>query len=430
MRTLIANTYAGSLLLGAQQIKGANIIGSYEDCGFGSWITKANSERWTEILANPPHDFFIDDIKDWPDQDLTDCLMLAHPPCAAFSNQNRSAAKRGTNTDAFRCTEKVLRYAMTNGAAGIAVESVMGALTGAWEIYERMAASGGYHVYRVLQNALLFGVPQFRERCWHVLIRQDLATKFGTDMTWTLAPRFIPIGATIEHLLPGTPIDEAKRLQRYINLLTTGPCVCGEVHGFDEAAIREAALSHIPGHKRSGFGQRLAPFFPEQDPGSLCRKHVSKFSSGQPSILAEGGWAPVLLGTSFWIYKGEPIPVEAYKAIMGFPVDYVMPEEHNYGVRTMLSKGVCPPVATWILDNMRQHLGLPRGSALTSREGYVKVCAPGRVVSFRPGKNTLLEKLEVMSKYGMPEDDELVELRDEEDMFVDEGETDGNEATL
>lgn len=424
MNTLIINTYAGSLLLGANQIKGANIIGSYEDSGFGSWITKANRKRWTEATCDEP--FFIDEYAKWPDKDLTECLILAHPPCAAFSNQNRSSVKRGVNTDAFECTRKVLKYAMTNNAAGIAIESVMGALTGAWDVYEEMAERGGYYIYRILQNALLFGVPQFRERCWHVLIRKDLGVN-KPDMTWTLAPKFIPIGATIEHLLPGTPIDQPKRLQRYLNLLLEGPCVCGARHGFDEAKIRETALCHIPGHKRAGFGQRLAPFFPEQDPGSICRQHVSKFSSGQPSILAEGGWAPVLLGTSFWIYKGEPIPVEAYKAIMGFPVDYIMPEEHNYGVRTMLSKGVCPPVATWILDNMRQHLGLPKGSLLTSVEGYVKVCQPGRVVSFRPGKNTLLDKLEVMSKYGMPEDDELVELRDEEDMFVDEGEEDNGQ---
>lgn len=418
MRTLIVNTYAGSLLLGAQQIKGSNIIGSYEDCGFGSWITKANQERWTERIDNGLP-FFFDEYKKWPDQDLTDTLMLAHPPCAAFSNQNRSAAKRGTDTDAFECTRKVMKYGMTNNVAGMAIESVMGALTGAWDVYEQMAERGGYHVYRILQNALLFGVPQFRERCWHILIRKDHPL---TDMRWTLAPKFIPIGATINHLLPGTSIDEPKRLQRYINLLTQGPCVCGEKHGFNEDQIREVALSHLEGHKRSGFGSRLAPFFPEISPMDICRRHVSKFSSGQPSILAEGGWAPVLLGTSFWIYKGEPIPVEAYKAIMGFPVDYAMAEEHNYGVRTMLSKGVCPPVATWILDNMRQHFGMAQGSPLTSDSGYVKVCSPGRVVSFRPGKTTLLDKLEVMSKYGMPEDDELVELRDEEDMFVDEGE--------
>src|SRR5262245_39403415 len=133
MRTLIVNTYAGSLLLGADRIPGARIIGSYEDSGFGSWCTKTNQNLFTQL---EPEFRFIDDYAAWPDQDLSDVNLIAHPPCAAFSNQNRSKTKRGVNTDAFACTEKVLRYGMTNNAASISIESVMGALKGAWEVYD------------------------------------------------------------------------------------------------------------------------------------------------------------------------------------------------------------------------------------------------------------------------------------------------------
>ena len=49
MKTLIVNTYAGSLLLGADAIPGANIIGSYEDSGFGSANTKANVARFQNL---------------------------------------------------------------------------------------------------------------------------------------------------------------------------------------------------------------------------------------------------------------------------------------------------------------------------------------------------------------------------------------------
>ena len=48
MNTLIINTYGGSLLLGANAVPGANIIGSFEDCGFGVAITKVNRVRFTE----------------------------------------------------------------------------------------------------------------------------------------------------------------------------------------------------------------------------------------------------------------------------------------------------------------------------------------------------------------------------------------------
>ena len=409
MRTLIINTYAGSLLLGANAIPDARIIGSYEDSGFGAKVTRANRDKFKAL---EPDFEFVDFIKQWPDQDLTDVHILAHPPCAAFSNQNRSAAKRGTETEAFECTRKVLKYGMSNNAASISVESVMGALTGAWDVYDHMAEAGGYHVYRILQNAILFGVPQYRERCWHVLVRKGTTPE---TMIWRLQPKMTTIGATVDSLLPGTPFeDEAERLEKYVRKLGVG-CICGADHGISREDVHAVALSHLMGHKRLGFGVRLAPFFPGVDPKSICRSHVSRFTSGQPSVLAESSWAPVLLGTSFWIYRGRPLPQEAYKAIMGFPTDYVFPPDTHYGVRTFLSKGVCPPVATWILDNVRMHFGEASASPFTAAGGYAKTVQPGHIASFRPGRNVLLDKLEIMDQYGMPEDDELIDLRDEEE---------------
>jgi hypothetical protein len=421
MNTLIINTYAGSLLIGANAIKGADVIGSFEDCGFGSKITKANRARFPELAD----DFqFVDHIKDWPDLDLTNTLVLAHPPCAAFSQQNTSAAKRGVNTDAFGCTRKVLRYAMMNGAAAIAVESVMGALAGAWDVHDHMAEMGGYHIYRILKNSILFGVPQFRERFWCVFVRKDIAP---AEMTWRLSPKFVTAGAVLEPTLPGTPVDGKgldRTINKFVEQLTTGPCRCGErlspphdvVHGFDEAEVRAVGLAHVTGHKRSGFSKLITPrFFPNEDHKVICRIHVSPFTSAQPSILAEGGFAPVLLGSSLWVYRGRPLPEEGYKAIMGFPVDYIFPEDRGHGMRTFLSKGVCPPVATWVLDNLRMHVGLPSGSPFTGDGAYVKTIAPGRIASFRPSKKAILDRYEQMWKLGSPEDDEVVPLRDEED---------------
>lgn len=411
MQTLIINTYAGSLLLGADAIPGANIIGSYEDCGFGSANTKANRDRFQNLS---PHFKFIDHIKQWPDQDLTDTVVLAHPPCAAFSQQNTSKAKRGVNTDAFQCTAKVLRYAFSNGAAAVAVESVMGALGGAWDVHEHMAAASGYHVYRVLENSLLFGVPQFRERFWAVFVRMGRASE---EMTWKLAPRVVTVGATLDAIATHTPIDGlAKSVEKFVGRLSyKGPCICGVDHQFDPVEVRAVGLAHQTGYKRTGFSALIQPrFFPEEDYKAVCRTHVSPFTSGQPSVLAEGGYTPVLLGSSLWVYRQQPVSHEGYRAIMGFPTDYIMPLDKHYGVRTFLSKGVCPPRATWVLDNLRQHLGLPAGSPLTRDGGYVKVCTPGHIVSFRPGRNEILHRLNTMHELGSPEDDELLTLRDEE----------------
>lgn len=411
MKTLIINTYAGSLLLGANAICGAQIIGSYEDSGFGVANTKANVNRFTELT---PRFEFIDCRKDWPDQDLTDTVILAHPPCAAFSQQNTSKTKRGVNTDAFECTRSVLKYGMTNGAAAMAIESVPGALAGAWDVYEHMAQAGGYFVYRILKNSLLFGVPQFRERFWAVLVRKDLAQP---SMRWTLAPKFTTVAATLDPLHPGTPVDGlSKSVDKFVRQLTTGPCHCGAVHGFDEVDVRATGLANIGGFYRKGFSKLVQPqFFPGMDPKEVCRKHVSPFTSAQPSVLGPGGYAPVLLGSSLWIYRRQPVSQEGYKAIMGFPPDYVMPHDSHYGVRTFLSKGVCPPVATWVLDNILNHLGAEHvRSAFTATAGYAKICEPGHIVSFRPSRKAILDRLDAMHRAGIHNDDELIPLRDEE----------------
>lgn len=412
MRTLTINTYAGSLLLGANAVPNAQIIGSFEDSGFGASVTKANREKFTQTTD----DFqFVDAIRDWPELDLSDTVVLAHPPCAAFSQQNTSKAKRGTETDAFDCTRKVLAYAMGNNAAGIAVESVMGALAGAWDVHSTYAESGGYYLYRVLKNSLLFGVPQFRERFWAVFIRKDLAEP---TMTWRLQPRIRTIGATLDPVMPGTQIPGLqKSVDKFIAHLTTESCRCGVTHGFDDAEVRAVGLANIEGIIRQGFSRLITPkFFPGVDPKLVCRTHVSPFTSGQPSVLAPGGYAPVLLGSSLWIYRGAPVPAEGYKAIMGFPTDYVFPDNKHYGPRTFLSKGVCPPVATWILENLRAHLGHPSERPhFACAGGYEKTVENGRIVSFRPSRIDIMERLTLMRELGSPEDDELIDLRNEEE---------------
>lgn len=420
MNTLVINTYAGSLLLGARKVKDSQLIGSFEDSGFGAKITRANEPLWPWIQ-------FVDSIKNWPqDLDLTDTVVLAHPPCAAFSQQNTSKAKRGTETDAFECTRKVLKYAMNANAAAIAVESVMGALGGAWDVHEHMAEAGGYHVYRVLKNSILFGVPQFRERFWCLFVRKGTAP---SELRLRLSPRFVTLKTVLDDVTPGSvvPGDPNKTVSKFVRQLTSGPCRCGEklspprevIHGFDEAEVRAVGLDARDVElrvKRMGFAKLITPaFFPGEDSKHVIKAHVSPFTSAQPSVLAPGGYAPVLLGSSLWVYKGAVVSKEGYCRIMGFPSDYVFPEDRAHGVRTYLSKGVCPPVAEWVLDSLRQHLGEPQGSPLTNAGAYDKVVQPSRVVSFRPSKTAIIQKYEDMWKLGSPEDDEPIVLREDDD---------------
>lgn len=408
MKTLIINTYAGSLLLGADALAGSGIVGSFEDSGFGSVNTKANRARFQNL---EPDFTFVDHLRDWPDLDLTSCVVLAHPPCAAFSQQNTSAAKRGVDTDAFDCTRKVLHYAMSHNAAAIAVESVMGAMAGAWDVHDKFGQDGGYHVYRVLKNSILFGVPQFRERFWVLFVRQGLADE---RITLRLAPRVVTIGGVLDALETNTPLENLdKTVTKFVMKLVNE-------HGFDEARVREVGLADVSGVHRKGFATLLQPvFFPNLERRFVLRNYVSPFTSAQPSVLAPGGFAPVLLGSSLWIYHGAPVSTEGYRAIMGFPTDYVFPPD-GHGMRTYLSKGVCPPVATWILDSLRTHLGESRGSSFTAAGGYEKTVQPGSIASFRPSRKAIIDRLEAMHELGQVESDELIDLRNEEEELEDE----------
>lgn len=100
----------------------------------------------------------------------------------------------------------------------------------------------------------------------------------------------------------------------------------------------------------------------------------------------------------------------AYKRIMGFPVDYIFPEKpRNYrkDMRTYLSKGVIPAVATWILGIMATHLGQhhplndlrstspdPCPCRSCTRSGYDITIGPYEIADFRfPRKLWMKEEL-------------------------------------
>lgn len=398
MKVLIINSYAGSLTLGASIIDNVDIIGSFEDCGYGIGLQKVNFP-WLR---------FVDHIKDWPqDEDLTDVVCLAHPPCAAFSQQNNSPSKRGTETDAFECTRKVLNYALGHNARAIAVESVMGALGGAWDVHDHFAERYGYHLYRVVKNSLLMGVPQYRERFWAVFVRRGVADE---QMTWHLTPMI----QTIEEVVPpwmvnGTPLISArgqtvwdKTVLRYVDRVVK-----------DGGLTREQALAALNPDlqwKRTSYARTLqARHFPELRHQQVCKRMVCNFASAQPSFLAPGGYAPVLLGSSLWLYRGQVLTEEAYKAVMGFPPQYVIPDSYRTKLRTYLSKGVCPPVATWILQNIRDHI-----DQYPIYGTWRKTIAPGRIASFRVGKVALQAYLK--AKYDAQALPALTLRNEEEDL--------------
>jgi site-specific DNA-cytosine methylase len=313
-------------VLGAKAA-GVKIRGSYEDAAYGIKTQKLNF----------PGLDFRDVRADWPvRQDLSRTIVLAHPPCAAFSAQNTSA-KKGVDAAKFQCTREVLNYAMENEAAAVAVESVQPALEGARDIHDEQAERFGYGLYRILQNARDFGVPQNRARFWAVFVRADLAG----SMTFLHDPvrHTICSAGVVGSEVDTTPANHKHRLDHAVRLM--------KVQGLTSRTINRALSGEL------GFGP--LPRILKKHLNSKAPVHeISKrycgraFVSASPFILDPDGQANTLLGDNLWLVNGRLCSHAEYKMIMGYPHDYQFSQDPMF----LLSRGVCPPVATWVLNNI------------------------------------------------------------------------------
>ncbi len=376
MKVLVINTYGGSLILGAKQLE-LEIIGSYEDVGFGLPIQQANF----------PELNFIPMRHQWPAQDLSETFVIAHPPCSAFSVQNSNPAKRGTDSAAFACTKSVLDYALVQcRAVGLAIESVVGAMQGAWGIHQKFADENGYNLYRVLQNGSMFGA-QWRDRFWVVYIRKGAAPDV---MGWTLMPRWSTVRETVDSYMEGPApagldAELAKLRQRFID---EAGCTAEDL---------EFIFEHNPDELTSVDDLLWRRKFPTEVRWEVCKRYVTKYASSAMVMLAPRGLCPVLLGSSWWFMDGCNMTERGYKRLMGFPSEYIFPEgttrKDNYraDMRTYLSKGVMPPVASFILENALSHIGALKSSLQrhVGFDGAYKLdIAPNFIADFRIRKKT------------------------------------------
>lgn len=360
MKVLAINTYGGSLLLGARHA-GCEIVGSYEDSGFGSDIQRANF----------PNVDTVDYWGKWPKRDLSETIVIAHPPCSAFSVQNTSYLARGVDSDAFECTKRVLDYAMDNKAVAIAVESVTGALSGAWNVHQQYADEHQYRLYRVLENGCMFG-PQWRERFWAVWIREGAANR---ELTWRITPRWATVGEIARPHNDGPSFDSLDEKletlkQRFV-----------DEAGCDESDLAYIFEPHDPPHDRSVARALQERKFPDEDPYEIRYRYVTTFATSGMRFLHPDKLCPVLLGSSWWYMDGRNLSQKAYKALMGFPVDYVFPERYENKTRTFLSKGVIPDIARWVLEHVEYFLGARRAPT-TNSTTYELTVEPDQVANF------------------------------------------------
>jgi site-specific DNA-cytosine methylase len=323
MNVVTINTYGGSLLLGAQTVK-ANILATMEDAGYGSDLQAMNFPKISRYER----------LKDWPEKfpgvGWRDINIIAHPPCKSFSNMSaRYHSKRGTaEGGGFDCHHNVLRYALGHKCRSLAIESVIGAYAGGRDEYERYANEYGYRVCYVFLNAVSFGLPQWRPRVWMIFHRQR---EFKIDFK----PKYVTLQTVLNPGQTTVPVfSDTKRLWEKTRPLLRGKKPVGHIFAVLE---KKFDIDY----------QGLRAKYP-----NMTRGYLSSYTR----FLDPTGFATTLLGDTTWAVGDRLLTIEEYCAIMGFPRDYkfnVARHPNNHGdARSYLSRGVCPPIAAWILKMM------------------------------------------------------------------------------
>lgn len=373
---LIINSYGGSLLLAAHNAQ-QYIVGSYEDSNYGMDIQRLN---FSGVEFQPYR-------KDWPEKiNLSDRVVLAHPPCAAFSQMTvryKDSKTHGVDAEKFKCTMDVINYSMTNRAAAIMIESVTGALHGAWAVHERFANEHGYDVYRILQNGATFNTPQWRPRFWVVFVRKGVLNHDDNALRFRFSPKTKRVKDIVE--MTGTVVDEGKRnidLQRQVL----------EDHGINSTEVFDGTDGYGPiaAILRRRFKRRNEI---HGDLPQITRKFCVRapYMTNILRVLDPNGLAPVILSASWWALpssNARELYHEEYNNIMGYPHDYDW-GKFKPKFREFLSRGVIPAVAQWILENVSANLVGRNGHG---GAGELRKCFPGHIIDFSPPtKGSLLE---------------------------------------
>ena len=343
---LVINTYGGSLLVAARSA-GHKVTAVLEDVGYGQEVVRANFPKVPYYATTA----------EWPKQDLAGTIVLAHPPCAAFSviNTANKAHTRGLDAVKFQQTKAVLVYALKSGCDALAVESVCGACEGAAEVHASAARKFGYNLYRVLQDASFMGVPQRRQRFWALFIRRDLPGS-PNWLRVSFKPQLVAINDVVGYSDPAVGLMQAFDEQR--GRLT-------KRYG------RARALRLLRGEEGFGWLTNLVGRLEHNRLTPAQLKATSKqlvvhgsFRTASLYILNPAETSPTLLHHSFWALDGQPLGSRGYNLLMGFPQDYIFPNPKRQ--REFLSRGVCPPVASFVLKTLQANFdGTARGDAYT-----------------------------------------------------------------
>jgi site-specific DNA-cytosine methylase len=350
MNVLVINTYGGSLLLGAKAAK-ANVVAVMEDTGFGSDLQALNFPKIPRYEKRA----------DWPEKFSTvwrDIDVVAHPPCSAFSVMNfqNAASTRGMGTSAFACHQAVIDYALGHKARTLVIESVTPAYEIAHEVYEENAHKYGYRVNYIMINSASCGVPQWRERVW-VVYHKCKTFKIAIKPEYAPLKSILNTKGTTENLFG---VDgQRKRAWDKIRSLIKPSWPSGSIHSVLEKVYD---LPRVP--RLEAVTKRFG---------------LSKYIDDSPKLIDRDGFSSVVLSGTVLCDGPRPLTVEEYCAIMGFPRNYKWGKQIKK-FRMYLSKGVCPPVATWIMQMVDKN-----ASGWTGKHTHEEADFGG-VIDIRPKK--------------------------------------------
>jgi site-specific DNA-cytosine methylase len=357
MNVVTINTYGGSLLLGAKAAR-ANILATMEDCGYGSDLQALNFPKVPRF----------EKTEDWPDRFIAtpwrDIDVIAHPPCASFSIMaGRYKTNRGTESDGFECHRRVMDYALGHRCRTLAIESVTGAYAGGKDAYEETAKRYGYRVNYIFLNAASFGVPQWRPRVW--MLFHHVKT-----LRIELRPHYVLAG---EVLIGGkVPV----------------PDMLGG-HGGHVWNLWEQTKKSLKGRKPTGhIFQALRELHGLESYEEVRKKfpHACGYVSNHVRFIDPNWFSTTILGNTILVHNDKFVSTEEYCSLMGFPRNYEWGRRLR-SMRTYLSKGVCPPIATWILKMMDRNMRGWTGQ-------FTHECAEfGGVIDLRPKYEEILTTL-------------------------------------
>jgi site-specific DNA-cytosine methylase len=364
---LIINSYAGSLVLGAKAA-GVPIRASYENCGYGIEAQKLNFPKLKYVDALP-----------WPKDDLRKTIVCAHPPCAAFSNQNNNVSRRGVDTDAFECHKRIMDYSMGNHCAALTMESVPGLLKFA-HVYAEYAKRYRYTHYFVYLNAATFGVPQWRPRVWVMFFREQARIILNHKPVYRVMSDIVqnekdaqqhPKMTHLIHYFNKKFRTTKFDYEGWLNSETIGAFV-NTVSQFANVEKNREAVDKITGTKGL-YGVNL------------------------PRKLDPEWFAPVVLGGCFFYINNRPLTQIEYQRIVGFPDNWKWPSKMDSQFLTYLSKGVSPPVAEWIT---RQMLANVERTALLGPNAHVGT--PGDIIDIRPNRQQAIDGIRLSKQIPLP----------------------------